>query len=54
MAIADALVATPFRVPRTRRLGAELVRRIVIHGKEKMTPTSLRHMRVTTAVWRAD
>jgi hypothetical protein len=53
LATADTLVATPFRVPRTRRLGAELVKRIVTEGKEKMTAANLRNMRVKAANRRA-
>jgi len=42
--MAEMDVATPFRVPRIRRELAELVRRMVEHGKAKMTAQDLTSM----------
>lgn len=50
--MAEKLVAKPLRVPRTRRLNAEFVKRMVEQGKAKMTATHLTSINTNmTACW---
>ena len=48
--IALTEVAKPFKVPRTRKLLALFVRRIVLHGNAKM---AAQHLTTITANWQA-
>lgn len=50
--IALTLVPTPFRVPRTLRLEAELVNRMVVQGNPNIDADSLPSMRRKTVMWR--